>query len=110
MRTLLLALLLCAIASAADLSGTWDVEVIADSQTRQAKLRLTSMDGKWSGSLAARGQEYPLKELKTENDGVTFVVDAGDHAVKFTLKMTDDVIEGRWETDGSGGVVKGKRG
>src|SRR5262245_7771761 len=93
MRIVLLTLLLCWVAAAADLAGTWDVEVIADSQTHQAKMRFASTDGKWSGTIASRGQEYPMKAVKAENDVVSFEVDAGDHTVKFNLKVSDDGLE-----------------
>lgn len=111
MKFLLLVLLAisAAVASAADFAGTWDVEVMADSQTHEAKLRFTAEEDKVSGVVIARGKEMPMKAVKAENDTVTFQVDADDHTVTFALKISGASIEGKWEVDGNGGPVKGKK-
>lgn len=107
--SLVLLFLSAVVAPAAELAGTWDVEVVADSQTHVAKFRFTAEDGKMSGMVSARGREMPMKAVKAENDTVTFEVQADDVAVTFTVKITDTAMDGKWEADGNSGSLKGKK-
>ncbi len=117
MRLLLaggLAMLLlgAALAMAADhpAVGTWQIVSKTDTGEEYTwKMVIKNEDGKLSGTLSGDMGDFPLADLKYENDTLSFKVQIEDQSYETEGKISGAKLEGTFKGAAGGGTVTGTK-
>jgi hypothetical protein len=108
--TILMALLACAAALAADCPavGTWTI-ISTNGEETQWTMKVTEQDGKLAGTLSGDPGEFPLVDPKMDGDAFSFRVTVGDAEYTVQTKIAGKKLEGSYKGGGIEGTLKGDK-
>lgn len=94
----------------ADVSGSWEYEVVTPDGDYRGTMEIKKADGKYVGNLVAGGQKTPLKNLKIDGSKMTCSVYAEGYNCNISGEFNADGFKGGVEVEGNVMDMIAKRG
>ena len=92
-----------------DLAGAWNYSVDTPDGVYQGRLVFTKSEDGFTGKMSGQAGETDLKDLKVENNEVSFSVYAEGYLVKVKGTVNGDTFEGKVQVDYEYYTIKAKK-